>query len=723
MNDMPALKIMKRLKRGIDKTNKEYERMLIDSHVLEDNDYEAVSQDFIHMLQTPMSNSSEDNEEPVPPDPPDKLFEEQDWTYYNGKWQPPEEKPPPKIAKLSQSNNNNSQSDSGANRIVTDDITKLIDVHYIDPMPMSGCNKEDDNAIVCTAVGKLPIHTLSGKILKVVCYYSAEVDGTIISPTTIVAQLKDQFYGWMQYANYRNKTGTITLLGHDDVENEILPVVCSNDLWYHETSFLGPQNDMEAKINRLSNAARYELWHQRTAHAGSSTLEILHHHCDGVPKLKGNSFYRCPSCMQGKLATRQPIGTKTKKHQQHNSKYNKNILEEDNDEDDIFLPEAQPGQKFHMDFGFVRGADYNYKTKDGKTITSIDGKNAYLIIIDRSSRYIWVFITSDKTPPIKEARMILNKFKSTNKGRSVRVDQGGELNSMAFKEMVADEGFALELTGSDSSAQNGMAENPNRTYGQVMRCLLHASDLGPEYWSYALTHAVYIKNRLPHHSIKMTPFEKFTGRKPNLKRLRIFGSKVYSRQPGKRSYKLDHHTDGGVFLGYTATDKIVNYIDEQTGRVKTATHVIFDEAHMTTPANKAPIAAQTLQRLGYYAKEDWIQEVEDEVKEDEQKNTFSVKPLTSSATIPSRATDNSVGYDLHYDGDEHLTIDPGEIQVLSTGIAITCPINTYARIAPRSGLTVKQTLTTMAGVIDPDYTGEVKVCLMLKMLQYIGRQK
>ena len=82
--------------------------------------------------------------------------------------------------------------------------------------------------------------------------------------------------------------------------------------------------------------------------------------------------------------------------------------------------------------------------------------------------------------------------------------------------MIADEGFALELTGSDSLAQNGMAENPNWTYGQIMRCLLHASDLGPKYWSYTLTHVVYIKNRLPHHSIKMTPFEKFTSRKPNL---------------------------------------------------------------------------------------------------------------------------------------------------------------------------------------------------------------
>ena len=212
--------------------------------------------------------------------------------------------------------------------------------------------------------------------------------------------------------------------------------------------------------------------------------------------------------------------------------------------------------------------------------------------------------------------MILHKFKSTNPHRTVRVDQGGELNSVAFKTMIAEENFALELTGSDSSAQNGMVENPNRYYGQTMRCLLHASDLGPEYWAFALTHAAYIKNRLPHHTIKNTPFERFTGQRPNLSNLKIFGSRVYAKKPGKRPYKLDHHSATGIYLGNTATDKIVNYIDVDSARLKTATHLIFDEAHFTAPGNKAPIAAQTLQRLGYYAKEDWIQEViDDDAKE------------------------------------------------------------------------------------------------------------
>jgi len=42
--------------------------------------------------------------------------------------------------------------------------------------------------------------------------------------------------------------------------------------------------------------------------------------------------------------------------------------------------------------------------------------------------------------------------------------------------------------------------------------------------------------------------------------------------------------------------------------VKSGTHGIFDEAHMATPAAKAPLAAQALQRLGYHQNESCVTE-------------------------------------------------------------------------------------------------------------------
>jgi dUTP pyrophosphatase len=48
---------------------------------------------------------------------------------------------------------------------------------------------------------------------------------------------------------------------------------------------------------------------------------------------------------------------------------------------------------------------------------------------------------------------------------------------------------------------------------------------------------------------------------------------------------------------------------------------------------------------------------------------------------------------------------------LKTDLAIAIPENTYARVAPRSGLTVKHSLDVGAGVIDYDYRGNVGVVL------------
>jgi hypothetical protein len=84
---------------------------------------------------------------------------------------------------------------------------------------------------------------------------------------------------------------------------------------------------------------------------------------------------------------------------------------------------------------------------------------------------------------------------------------GGELyGSHAFQQAVCDAGFLIEPTASDASFQNGIMEHPNRTFGNMMRSLLHAAGLGPEYWSWALIHAAYLKKkRLPHSAIPITP--------------------------------------------------------------------------------------------------------------------------------------------------------------------------------------------------------------------------
>ena len=86
-----------------------------------------------------------------------------------------------------------------------------------------------------------------------------------------------------------------------------------------------------------------------------------------------------------------------------------------------------------------------------------------------------------------------------------------------------------------------------------------------------------------------------------------------------------------------------------------------------------------------------------------------IKRLSNNAIIPTRASPGSVGYDIYSTID--MYIPSMERGIVNTGIAATIPIGVYGRIAPRSGLAVKHGIQTGAGVIDPDYTGEVKVVL------------
>ncbi len=112
--------------------------------------------------------------------------------------------------------------------------------------------------------------------------------------------------------------------------------------------------------------------------------------------------------------------------------------------------------------------------------------------------------------------------------------KGKELGlSKKIQEVVKESGYTLKLTGTKSSAQNGLAEKPNQDLAQTMHALLYSTGLGSQYWSYSLCHAVYLKNRLPHSSNAwISPYQILNNKQPDLSHLKIFGSKVQLKKSG-----------------------------------------------------------------------------------------------------------------------------------------------------------------------------------------------
>lgn len=91
-------------------------------------------------------------------------------------------------------------------------------------------------------------------------------------------------------------------------------------------------------------------------------------------------------------------------------------------------------------------------------------------------------------------------------------------------------------------------------------------------------------------------------------------------------------------------------------------------------------------------------------------NPLYIKKLDANATLPTRGSSEAAGYDIY--SIDSVNIPPFGRKLISTGIAMTVPEGTYGQLAPRSGLAVKKGIHVGAGIIDRDYTGEVKVLLM-----------
>jgi len=88
---------------------------------------------------------------------------------------------------------------------------------------------------------------------------------------------------------------------------------------------------------------------------------------------------------------------------------------------------------------------------------------------------------------------------------------------------------------------------------------------------------------------------------------------------------------------------------------------------------------------------------------------FKVALCHPDAKSPQRKTSGSAGFDLY--ACENKIVKSQRRALISTGVKIQVPEDCYARIAPRSGLSVSE-IDVGAGVVDSDYRGELKVLLI-----------
>lgn len=228
---------------------------------------------------------------------------------------------------------------------------------------------------------------------------------------------------------------------------------------------------------------------------------------------------------------------------------------------------TEPGEKFHSD---VCGP---------MPENSLGGSRYFLTFIDDASGYRTVYFLKNKSEVLDKLktfeRSVADKFSRPLK--ILRTDNGREYVNGEVKKYLESRGIAHDTTAPYTPQQNGKSERENRTIVESARTMLHAKSLPVKLWAEAVNCAVYVLNRTVWAQGKVTPYEKWIGKPPSLKHLRIFGSPAYANIPKQFVKKFDARAKKVIFVGYQQNSPNYRAYNPATGKISSTHDVVFNE--------------------------------------------------------------------------------------------------------------------------------------------------
>jgi len=136
----------------------------------------------------------------------------------------------------------------------------------------------------------------------------------------------------------------------------------------------------------------------------------------------------------------------------------------------------------------------------------------------------------------------------------LRTDGGGEFTSNVFEQHCQASGIVHEITAPYTPQHNGLAERRNRTILNMTRSMIKEKGLPQKFWGEAVSTSAYILNRCPTKRLEgRVPVEVWSGVKPVVNHLKVFGALAYQHVPDQRRTKLQDKSEPMVFVGYHST--------------------------------------------------------------------------------------------------------------------------------------------------------------------------
>jgi hypothetical protein len=286
------------------------------------------------------------------------------------------------------------------------------------------------------------------------------------------------------------------------------------------------EGQSEPKVSKVKKSERtlYKLWHRRLGHLGKEKIRKLHKVTTLKHQIKVPSQVdECEVCKLTKMRNR-------------------------------ITKELSPWKESILALVSLDVC--------GPLPKTIRGNRYFCQIVDSASRKLWSIPAKSRDEVVVKLRGWRKRVERQARQSilAVRIDNAAELKSL-LREWSESEGIRHEATVAHSSHQNGTAERSIQTSESDARAMLKDAGLPIEFWDEAVEADAYMRNHIGFGPVingeRFSAEEAFTGVKPSIDHIRVFGCKCYayvnpkSLPKGGRQDVLMDRGRVAVFMGYS----------------------------------------------------------------------------------------------------------------------------------------------------------------------------
>jgi len=192
---------------------------------------------------------------------------------------------------------------------------------------------------------------------------------------------------------------------------------------------------------------------------------------------------------------------------------------------------------------------------------SLEGRKYYIAFTDDSTHYMMLTILWSKDEALDTYKAYV-AWAHTQHGvwiKHLHSDCGGEYTRGEFTKFLKEQGTERRLTTHNIPQHNGVVELLNCHLVERMHTVLHQSGLPKTLWAEALHFVIWVKNRTLTQALgNIMPFEKLTGKKPNITGVPEWGQRIWVHTAVNS--KLDAHAATAHWVGYNRDSTHAHHI-------------------------------------------------------------------------------------------------------------------------------------------------------------------